>query len=110
MIGSTKIIDNGITHSQPARYEQHFEDGTVILSDTMPDRNAFKAEVKRPTLFAIGDTVDIADETNEPFFAMNPWRVYGVELGMGKIFYKIESPVSGKCFTFKEEALKIHAT
>lgn len=109
MIKSIKIIDNGLTHSQPARYEQHFGDGTVVYSDTMPDRNAFKAEIKCATKFSIGDSVDvIADWALPEDLANNPWIIYGVIIELGHTFYNIESVAGNGCATFKEEALNIH--
>jgi hypothetical protein len=109
MIKSTNVIDNGLTHSQPARYEQHFGDGTVVYSDTMPDRNAFRIESKIATQFSIGDVVDVIAAYAIPEdLANNPWKVYGISIELGNIFYKIESVGGNDCATFKEGALKIH--
>ena len=39
----TKVIDHGyIRLPGKPRYEQVFDDGTVVFSDTLPDRNAWK--------------------------------------------------------------------
>lgn len=109
MIKSANVIDNGITHSQPARYEQHFEDGTVILSNTMPDRNAFRIESRTATGFSIGDIVDVIAAYAIPEdLANNPWKVYGISIELGNIFYKIESVDGNDCATFKEGALRLH--
>lgn len=111
VIKSINITDNGITHSRPARYEQHFVDGTVIYSDTLPDRNAFKVESKVATRFSINDIVDVvADYALPEDLANNPWKIYGISIELGSIFYKIESIDGNDCSTFKEEALKLHAT
>lgn len=110
VIKSIDIIDNGIIHSQPARYEQHFVDGTVIYSDTIPDRNAFKVEYEKQTKFAIGDTVDIMDDYGlRSDRAMNPWKVYGIEVTNGKTIYKLSSEKHMASTGFLEEALKLHA-
>lgn len=109
MIKSANVIDNSLTHSQPARYEQHFADGTVIYSNTMPDRNAFRIESRTATRFSIGDIVDvIADWAIPEDLANNPWKVYGISIELDNIFYKIESVGGNDCATFKEGALKIH--
>jgi len=112
MIRLAKIIDNGLTlHSKPARYEQHFVDGTIIYSDTLPDRNAFKMEYEKQTKFAIGDTVDIMDDYGlRSDRAMNPWQVYGIEIASDKISYKLCSEKHRASTGFWEEALKLHAT
>lgn len=111
MIKSVKIIDNGIAHSQPARYEQHFGDGIVILSDTMPDRNAFMMEQENTTRFSISDIVDVvADYALPEDLANNPWQIYGIIVEIRNTFYKLQSVNGNDCATFKEEALKIHAT
>lgn len=44
IIRESKVVDNGRDTDKPARYEQHFEDGTVIYSNTVPDHFAFKIE------------------------------------------------------------------
>lgn len=100
-----------MTHSQPARYEQHFGDGTVIYSNTMPDRASFKAETKCATKFSIGDSVDvIADWALPEDLANNPWTIYGVTIELGCTFYNIESVAGNCCATFKEGAIRLHAT
>ena len=44
-----QIIDHGFIRTQGiARYAQVFEDGTVVFSDTLPDRNAWKVWVQNP--------------------------------------------------------------
>lgn len=44
IIKESKVIDNGSVNETPARYEQHFEDGSIIYSNTVPDHFAFKIE------------------------------------------------------------------
>jgi hypothetical protein len=44
IIRESKVVDNGRNEEKPARYEQHFEDGTVVYSNTVPDHFAFKIE------------------------------------------------------------------
>jgi len=37
-----RVVDNGLIHDKQSRYEQHFDDGTVIFANTISDRAAFK--------------------------------------------------------------------
>jgi hypothetical protein len=44
IIKEVKFADNGVRSDRIARYEQHFADGSVMYSNTIPDHFAFKLE------------------------------------------------------------------
>lgn len=44
IIKEVKFVDNGVRAECVARYEQHFADGSVVYSNTIPDHFAFKLE------------------------------------------------------------------
>ena len=44
IIKEVKFVDNGVRAECIARYEQHFADGSVVYSNTIPDHFAFKLE------------------------------------------------------------------
>jgi hypothetical protein len=44
LIKEVKFVDNGVRSDRIASYEQHFADGSVVYSNTIPDHFAFKLE------------------------------------------------------------------
>ena len=44
VIREVKFVDNGLEEKCVPRYEQHFADGSVVYSNTIPDHFAFKLE------------------------------------------------------------------